>query len=303
MAFEGMQGYDLINAIKAVDPVLAVREQEAIERMKTYGRIAPVETEFGCAEQVKGHWRILNLGGRCPREARDELALWLTDRAEIEDSPDDRDELLGLARDLELGLDPAVPRPRHEWVAAGRRYRIVRVDGYALLGEDGPEPARHTDTEPIGPISSVAGFWLDPMAPTTLTETAVRLELVNQHPPREAMSDSEWQATIEAILGHPGVILLPVCFTGLERLGDDDWDPLVHGDGPQSTRQALADFLRDELPGLPVPPEFEAAARAIESETRPDFTTDGHAFRIARIIRALRVGPDGPEPPRPHDEI
>lgn len=304
MAFDGMPGYDLINVVRDLGPVAAVRDQEAAERMRAYPKIVGAgPPDFGVAEQSGGAWRILLLGAADPYSARVDLAVRLRERSERH-GPRERGGMLAVAD----RLDPEVGESTTDtdFTAGGRRYRIVRVLGFTRFGEDGPEPVRPTDTDE-GPVRS---FVLDPVAPVGPSDAALRLELLSLVPAAGTVPEVLRQEAVAAIRNHPGAVLLPPEFAVAEDL-DDRWRPITGGDGPQDARDALAHYFRVILPRFPPPgtapspgelAEYAHAAEQIDGDRGVEFVACGRRFRIVRVARMIRVGPDGPEPCRPSDE-
>jgi hypothetical protein len=310
MTFDGMPGYDLINVVKDLDPMQALRDQDASERMKAYpGLVGAGKEDFGCAEQSDGVWRILSLGCMDPHGARLDLAAHLRKAAERRQDPAVRAEMLAAAGRLDP--EEGEPATANEWVVAERRYRVVRVQGFLRLGEDGPEPPRTTDTEPVGDSPPAWGAVLDPTAPTSPSEAMQRLELLSLVPAPGSVSDHARQEAIDAMESHPGVVLLPTDYVVAEE-NDGHWLPLGGGHGPKDARRSLGFYLREIAPRF-VPPgirpptpdelaEYVRVADRLGTETGDEFTVCGRRFRTIRIVRLIRVGPDGPEMARPSDE-
>ncbi|MEU8802195.1 DUF5954 family protein [Spirillospora sp. NPDC048819] len=316
MSFEGMPGHDLINVVRDLEPVAAVRDQEAAERRRAYPEIVGVgPPEFGCAEQAGGAWRILSLGALEPYEARIDLSVHLRDIAG-DHEPAVREDMLRLADALEQGaleqggLERAAREraDRNECAAGPLRFRIVRVLGFARFGDDGPEPARVTDGED-GPLRE---FAIDPAAPVGPADAALRLELLGLVPAEGTVPDELRREALSAVKAHPGVVLLPPEFTVLEDR-DGQWRPVTGGIGPQDARDSLAHYFRVLLPkagpedcGPPPSPgelaEYAEAADRIDADGGVEFVACGRRFRIVHVIRMIRVGPDGPEPARPSDD-
>ncbi|TDD63129.1 hypothetical protein E1293_43525, partial [Actinomadura darangshiensis] len=284
MAFEGMPGHDVINVVRELEPVAAVRDQEAAERRRAFpGLVGTGPPEFGGAEQAGGVWRILRLGALEPCEARADLGVHLREAAAGHDAGV-RDEMLRLAG--LLAPEEGEPAVVNECAAGPRRYRIVRVLGFARFGDDGPEPARVTDGE-YGPLRA---FRIDPAAPVGPADAALRQELLG----------------LESAAGtaYPGVVLLPPEFDVLED-NDVHWRPIARGNGPRDARAALAYYFRVLLPKAtpdgcapPSPGELAEYARAadrVEAGDGVEFVACGRRFRIAHVVRMIRVGPDGPE--------
>ncbi|OLT30562.1 hypothetical protein BJF79_38605 [Actinomadura sp. CNU-125] len=306
MSFEEMAGHDLINVVRDLGPVEAVRDREAAERMLAYPKIiAAGPPEFGLAEQAEGVWRILSLDSMDPYAARIDLAIRLRDGAAKAD-PAVAAEMRALA-DLFDPEDLGAPVPG-ECAVDGRRYRIVRVPPFARLGTDGPEPVRATDVEG-GPVD---GFRLDPAAPVGPADATLRLELLGLVPDPGSVPDDERAEALAAVRAYPGVVLLPPLFAVVEDR-DDHWRPITGGTGPQDARRALSHYFRRTLPRFPPPEtpppspgelaEYARAADRIDAERGVEFVACGRRFRIARVARMIRVGPDGPEPARESDEV
>ncbi|MFD0683353.1 DUF5954 family protein [Actinomadura fibrosa] len=305
MAFERMPGYDLINVVRELDPVEAVRDQEAAERMRVYPKVVGAgPPDFGVAKQSGRDWRILALGAMAPCGARVDLATHLRETA-ARLGVRGRRELRALADRLDPEVGEAATGT--EFSAGASRYRIVRSLGFTRFGADGPEPARATDTEQ-GPIRS---FLIDPAAPVGPSGAALRLELLSLVPAAGTVPERLRMEALDAIRVHPGVVLLPPGFAVVEDL-DDRWRPITGGDGPQDARDALAHYFRVILPGF-VPPgtrppspgeldEYARAADRVDARRAVEFVACGRRFRIVRVVRTIRVGPDGPEPARPSDE-
>lgn len=334
MSFEGMPGHDLINVVRDLEPVAAVRDQEAAERRRAYPGLAGAgPPEFGCAEQAGGAWRILSLGAPSPGAARAGLAEHLRGLAGDHDQAVGK-ELLRLADALEHGragdtAPEACPdgrpggdrdgRPggmpdgsrggpeRNECTAGPLRFRVVRVPGFARFGDDGPEPARVTDSGE-GPAPDPR---IDPAAPVGPADAALRRELLGLVPQPGAVPEEERREAAAATEAYPGVVLLPPYFTVMEDR-DGLWWPVARGASPQEARDALAHYFRvlvpQDAPAGCAPPspgelaEYARAADRIDAAGGIEFMACGRRFRIVRLIRMIRVGPDGPEPARPSDE-
>lgn len=305
MSFEGMPGHDLINVVRDLEPVAAVRDQEAAERRRAYPGLAGAgAAEFGCAEQAGGAWRILSLGAPSPGAARAALAGHLRGAAGGHDPPEAA-EMLRLADALADGRRGGPDR--NECAAGPLRFRVVRVQGFARFGDDGPEPARVTDSEE-GPPPDPR---IDPAAPVGPSDAALRRELLGRAPYLEPVPEEERREAAAAIEAYPGVVLLPPYFSVMEDR-DGLWRPVGRGGSPQEARDALAHYFRvltprDAPPGCPPPSpgelaEYARAADRIDADGGIEFMACGRRFRIVRVIRMVRVGPDGPEPARPSDE-
>ncbi|WP_147312237.1 DUF5954 family protein [Thermomonospora umbrina] len=308
MDFPPMTGHDLINVVRVSEPVALVREHEAAERAEDYPKLAGAgRPDFGVAEQHGPTWRIVGLGCMEPQGARADLAAHL--RASLKDA-DEAVRAEGLAVAARLDPEEGEPAGGNEWVVADRRYRIVRTQGYVRLGADGPEPVRSTDTEP--PTEHPAcGFALEPAAPASPADAALRLDLINLVPAPGTVSPEALDEAAAALGAYPGVVLLPVDYVVVEQC-EGSWLPVTRGHGPKEARRSLGLYFetvlpRIGLPGRPPPtPEelapYLAAAARLSEESRNEFTVHDRRFRVIRVINTIRVGPDGPEPARPTDE-
>jgi hypothetical protein len=109
-----------------------------------------------------------------------------------------------------------------------------------------------------------------------------------------------------ALRTHPRVALLAPRFAVAEE-SDGDW-PARTGAirSPRDARRALATYLREIVPAVHEPPEeeltaYREAAARLEHERLHQVRVAGRRFRIIRLETAVRVGPGGPEIPRPSD--
>ncbi|MEW2632714.1 DUF5954 family protein [Streptomyces sp. NPDC048389] len=302
----------VINIRQQADPVSEVTEVDAFASHVKYPEIVVRGPLFGVAEQRRGErprWRLtadMDSSG-CPQVARDSLNshLWFKAKDETED-PRERRELLDAVTRLE--------RERvDELKVAGTRYRIVRADEFARLGDGRLEPPRPTDVDCEGwdrsarGESRTKGFVLDHASVVGLSEGLDRAALVNlayasERYPADVLADSR-----RALRTHPGVVLLPTAFRVMERTRDG-WSMVSAAlPTPQDARRCLVHRLQEFMPMLEDVDEKEAAvyARAAERfmrRTRPDeLVVRGRCFQIVRVERMVRIGPDGPEPPRPSD--
>jgi hypothetical protein len=293
------------------DPMGQVVEADAVAALARYPEIVVRGPVFGMAEQRPGDgsaWRLLNtVDSGFPQDGRDSLNshLWLKAKDEA-DGPAERRELLAAVARLETErID--------ELTVLGTRYRVVRADEFARIGDDGLEPPRPTDPDCEGwdrsrhPTPPTEGFLVDHAAAVPVTEAAERLALLplaytSDRFPQQVLADSA-----HAVTTHPGVVLLPATFRVLERKAES-WS-LVSGlhPTPQEARRSLVFYLREYLPMLKKMPETAKAeyARAAEEfmgRHRPnELRVRGRRFQITRVERMMRIGHDGPEGPRPSD--
>lgn len=302
---------------RRVDPVSEVTEVDTIRAAERYPHVVIRGPVFGFAEQRPAHgpaWRLLDdVNAPFPQHAREALGSHLWSRARDETVAGDRlrAQLLDAVRRLET-------EPVDELTVASTRYRIVRGDEFARLGPEGIEGPRPTDPdEPVAGAdwhgrrrarSRTRGLLIDHASPTGIMESIQRMELLAlryEAPriPAEARADSA-----RAIETHPGVVLLPAAFTFAERRRSS-WEPMAALQAsPHEARVTLHAYLAEFLPKLEQEVSAEDAdayQRAAEEfragPRRDEVTVLGRRFRIIRVERLVRFGPDGPEPPRPSD--
>ncbi|PAZ17074.1 hypothetical protein CLM62_04400 [Streptomyces sp. SA15] len=297
------------------DPAAWVREADALEATRRYPHLALRGPVFGVARQdpaVGPQWRLVKpVVDGMPQMARDGLNsyLWFTAKDDTDD-PAVRRELLAAVAVLER-------EPVNEVEACGVRYRIVRGDEFARVGDDGLEPPRPTDPEPVerswdrrarDTPSPDIGFVLDPDSVDGPAAGALKLGLRDFaykgfRFPSDVRADSQ-----RAVTTHPDVVLLPTGFGVVERDGHG-WQPRgVLMSTPHDARRLLYSGLSEVWALLyrfddEKKARYAKAAEEYRALERADgFRFEGRAFRICRIGRLLRMGPDGPETPRPSDE-
>jgi hypothetical protein len=311
MTFPLMPGYDHINVVADLDPVAAVRDKELGDRMRAYPKLFPAgPPDFGYAVQTGTEWRICSAGGSDPAGSRYSLAAHLRrTAAEREKDP----KIIAAMRAAAGQLDPeeGAQLPKDEWEIGDRRYRVIRIEKFTLIGDGGMEPPRCTDTDPHEEDRVLDDHLIDPRAPAGQWEVQLRLNLVGYRPIPGTVPETVQLEARHAIRTHPGVILLPPTFIVVEIKGDS-WEPLTGADGPGQARSHLAGYFTELLPrfrefhGNPATPdelaEWAEAAAQIEATSGPEFTAMGHRYRTVRVSRMLRLGRDGPEGPRPSDQ-
>ncbi|MFD7747212.1 DUF5954 family protein [Streptomyces sp. NPDC059698] len=300
-----------INVTHRDDPLFGVAEADARAAFRAYPDIVVRGPLFGLAEQRPGdrpRWRLLGeLECGAPQMARDELNshLWFM----AKDGTDDR----AVRRSLLDAVARLETEPVDEVTAAGVRYRVVRADEFARIGDGRLEPPRPTDVDSEGwdpntvEPSRSDGFVIDHAAAVGLGEGIDRAGLVSlaytaSRYPEAVRADSR-----KALTSHPGVVLLPPTFRVVERK-EGSWG-LVTGlhATPQDARRALVHHLKVYLPEVTRIDAEEAAvlARAAHQfarRKRPDqLLAGGRRFDVVRVGRMVRIGPDGPETPRPSD--
>ncbi|MGW2630033.1 DUF5954 family protein [Streptomyces chattanoogensis] len=302
----------VINVEHRDDPVSQVTEADAFASARKYPKIVVRGPLFGVAERRRGErhrWRLLgDLDSGFPQYARDELNSYLWFRAKDEtDDPRERRALLDAVARLET-------EPVDELAAAGTRYRVVRADEFARIGNHRLEPPRPTDVDSEGgwdlavrEVSRTKGFVIDHAAAVGPKEGLDRMGLApiaytSERFPADVRADSQ-----RALATHPGVVLLPVTFRVMEREAGS-WSMVT---GPHATaqgaRRSLVGYLRD-LPEIEDGiSERDAAVYARGAEhfmrqERPDeLVVRGRCFQVVRVERMMRIGANGPEGPRRSD--
>ncbi|MCP2340424.1 DUF5954 family protein [Actinomadura rupiterrae] len=309
-------------------PDFAVAEQVGDEwRLLCSGANDPASARIDLASKL-----------RCSAEPESEAEADVEPEAESEAEseadpapflPDGVEGVTGVRREVDPGtaramlaaagrLDPEEGEPlaKDEWEIGDRRYRIVRIEKFVLINSDGMEPPRSSDAEPPDEVSLLAGHPIDPGAPAGFWEAQMRLNLVGFGPLSGSVPE---QVEAEARLAsrtHPGVVMLPPTFSIVEVTAEGAWKPLTGGHGPDSAKERLSGHFVQLLPmlrefqGEPASEDeladWASAAKEIDAEPGPEWklTIGGEPrrFRIVRIGRMLRVGPDGPEAPRPSDQ-
>jgi Family of unknown function (DUF5954) len=286
-------------------PVAALADVETWKARKAYPSTlfagGPV---FGVArERAEGGWELQpHFTGLAPQDARDALGAHF--------------RVLAGAGGPAAG-EYAAAAERLDWealdelAAADRRYRIVRAERFIRMGPDGPEPPRVTDpdrTDPAqAPLDPAAGLVIDPGDDDGLAPGVLRVELLtallkNGSVPRDVREDSRAAART-----HPGGVLLPATFMAAEREGGR-WRPQSTGTAPtpRDARDGLAVQLRVMVPWQKDLTDeehelYKRAADHLDTEQCNELDVAGRHFRVIRVERLIRVGPWGPEGPRPSD--
>jgi hypothetical protein len=104
----------------------------------------------------------------------------------------------------------------------------------------------------------------------------------------------------------PGIVWRRPVFHAVEQAGT--WWRFL-GCSPEPTPQQARDALADQFllraawaaAGSRACQDYSQAAGLLDRERHDQLTVAGHRFAIARVEQFLRLGPDGPEPPRPGD--
>ncbi|GAB2862253.1 hypothetical protein GCM10022221_72620 [Actinocorallia aurea] len=311
MGFPLMSGFNKINVVADLDPAMAVRDQELGERMGVHFKLFPAGApDFGFAVQVGRRWRIGSVGGSYPEGARISLASHFRRTAQL---PDVGPERAGALLEAAGKLDPEEGEQlaKDEWEILDHRYRIIRIEKYTLIGNGVMEPPRHTDTDPPREAQLLRGHPIDPLVPTGFWEAQLRLNLHGYEPIPGTVPDQIQAEARHAVKTHPAVVVLPPEFTIVEVV-DGGSKPLTGAHGPLQAREHLACHFTEILPRIRAyqgdPPtedelaRWRRAADWIARNPGPEWEVMGRTFRTIRVSRFLRLGPDGPESPRPSDQ-
>ncbi|WP_326551405.1 DUF5954 family protein [Micromonospora sp. NBC_01813] len=302
-------GHLLIKIEQRDDPVSAVSEDDARNRWAAYPTTMWGAPVFGSAQEVDGRWRIVRLNADTLQDARDSLASHF--RKLYSETPPTAENAAARA-EYERIYELLDWEPINEPTVNGFRYRIIRAQTFIRMGPDGPEPPRPTDPDPHAPgttdrsTSHLDGFVIDPTASTGLTDGLVRMEMISASYPPDAVPADMRADSRRALTTHPNVVLLPVGYT-IGACIDGSWRPRssITYATPQDVRDAESfsvDFQPDENTPME---EYMAAYQRARAEHKPprtdEFEVRGVPCRVTRIETFVRVGPDGPEGPRPSD--
>ncbi|MDQ0773284.1 hypothetical protein QF026_001750 [Streptomyces aurantiacus] len=303
------------------DPVALVREVDALDASTRCPYVWPRGPVFGVAAlgpEPDARWRLVSEAtDGTPQDARDALNSLLWFRAKDEaDTVAERRELLAAVRLLECErID--------ELTVLGSRYRVVRGDEYARCSlTDGPEPPRPTDPEPAD------RFWgHQPGRARTLPDIGHLLDTRPDDPTapfgvmaegnRQALRDFTYEGehvppamraeSREAVRRYPELVLLPVGFGVIKRAGAG-WTPAsLLQPTPHDARRVVHNGLSGlwaDMYDLDTATRDAYARAAEQLEATPhsnEVTVLEDTYRICRVERMLRTGPDGPEPPRSSD--
>jgi len=308
---EDVPGYQTIRVGAVEAPVAALADLEAWQAHEEFPDIRFSGPVFGVArERSHGGWELHPyFGALAPQAARDSMGSHFRKLAhEAEQSGDQagRAECLRAAEAMDrTALD--------EVRVLGTRYRVVRADRFVRSGPAGPEPPRPSDPDPGEPglagevPDPVAGFVIDPVTVTGMSEGILKLELLDAIYPEGVVPAGVRGDCLAAARTHPGGVLLPVAFTVAELAGGR-WRAAQAGTSatPQGARDRLAGYLRVMAPwelGLDETERgvYAAAAGQLDAGRGNELAVAGRRFQVVRVERLIRIGPDGPEGPRPSD--
>jgi hypothetical protein len=305
---EEVPEYLLIKVASGDDPVSAVTEADAWRGRAQYPDVAGAGPMFGCAEQVEGRWQILGLGESAPQIARDAMGGHFRALAkEAEEAGDVTGQREFMAAAVRMDWEVV-----DELTVHGRDFRIIRAEQFIRTGPDGPEPPRPTDPDPA-PVGKghrerrrTKGFVINPAAATGLSDGVLRLELLPLVYKAGIVPDEVRADAARALETHPGGVLLPAEFAIAEKV-DGAWEPMAGScTTPQTARDTLSFYFREMAPRLldldnAECAEYARAADRLDSSRADEISVDERFFRVVRVEQLIRVGPDGPETPRPSD--
>ncbi|WP_030620671.1 DUF5954 family protein [Streptomyces sclerotialus] len=309
---DDVPAYRTIRVTALEQPVAALADVEAWRARDTYPDIrfagGPV---FGVArEREEGGWELHPyFCGLTPQDARDSLGSHFRMLAREAERAGD-----GVAREAAAWAVERMDRePLDELTVRGDRYRVVRAERFIRTGPDGPEPPRPTDLDPgeVGRAREVpdptAGFVVDPVNATGMSEGILKLELLGGLRPKDSVPPEVRADALRAAETHPGGVLLPATFMTAEY-EEGRWRPESSGISttPQDSRDGLALALRVMMPwqlglGPEAQREYARAADRLDAERADELEVAGRRFRTVRVERLVRIGADGPEGPRPSD--
>lgn len=309
---EDVPAYRTIKVTAQDNPVAALAEEEAWLARESYPRLlaggGPV---FGHArEREEGGWEVLSFDGGTPQDARDAMA-WTFRRMA---GQADGDGAVARARECTAAADRLDWEKTDELTVLGDRYRVVRGEEFIRMGPEGPEPPRPSDPDPAAPgeghqvPSRTRGFVIDPAVGTGMSEGILKLDLLQFVRVAGAVPPPVHEDALRAAHSHPGGVLLPPEFMVTQWL-DGEWVPHTRSCGtPQAARDALTMWLRVMAPvtlklDAADRAAYERAGNALDERPGNDLEIEGGAgrFKVVRVERLVRVGPDGPEGPRPSD--
>ncbi|MFE3070188.1 DUF5954 family protein [Streptomyces sp. NPDC059247] len=298
--------------VEREDPVAWVTEIDAAEAAVKYPGLSVRGALFGVAAQEPGGpWEIvLPVRSGMPQETRDSLQSHFFFRAKDEtDEPVERRALMD-------AVDLLAQERVNELDVLGLRYRVIRGDEFARSSDDGLEPPRPTDPEPVFRV------WERRLTPGRCPDTGVVFDPEGMRGPmaealRFGMRDFRYTGkrypagvrddSQKAVSTHPDVAMLPVTFGIVEREGSG-WVPCGGLEpSPHDARRTLYDDLTDLWAriyqwGDEKRERYRRAGELFRAAGSSDQAlVDGREFRICRVERMVRFGPDGPEGPRPSD--
>ncbi|WP_030892405.1 DUF5954 family protein [Streptomyces sp. NRRL S-1868] len=306
---DNVPAYRTIRVAVPEDPAAAQAEEEAQQARERFPDLMGLEPVFGVAqEREAGGWSLHGYFSNIyPQQARDSLGSHL--RLLAQQAEQDGDE--AAHAQLQHAADRLDRERVDEMTVCGIRYRVVRAEQIIRSGPEGPEPPRNSDPDPAEPGEAhhvpdpTKGFVIDPVLPTSPAQALLKTDLLRLTHLTGATPHAQRDAAT-ARHHHPGAALLPTTYCLAEE-ENGRWRPRTrHATTPQDARDTLAYSLRVLDPVMKNLDETERAAYREAAdrldEQRPShFHFTGRHLRIVRVERFIRIGPDGPEGPRPSD--
>ncbi|GAA4795061.1 DUF5954 family protein [Streptomyces ziwulingensis] len=305
-------GYLTFRVAPQEGPIAAFAEQEAWQARERYPGLMGVGlAEFFHARELDaGGWELSEYGSDTPQGARDTLGSTFRMRSK-------EAEREGDAKAQKTWMSAAHRMDRevvNDLRVRGERFRIVRASKFIRMGNGGPEPPRPSDPDvaEVGEAyrvkSRTKGFVVDPYTSTGLSDSLLRLDLVQLVGPAAGAPDDVRADARRAARTCPGGVLLPAVFMVAER-EDGEWqsfNPGASHSTPQGARDGLAAWLRVMAPFTlrlsdEKKAEYARAADILDEKRGNSLSVDGIRYRVTRVERLVRIGPDGPEGPRPSD--
>ncbi|GAA2100046.1 DUF5954 family protein [Actinomadura alba] len=288
----------------AAHPISAMAAADALRAVRAYPQVLMVGPVFGVAEQARHGWEVSSTAEATPQAARDVLAERLRKHAEVAVDAATRGEFLAVAGRLDR-------ERRDDLTVAGLRFRIVRVEQVVRMNAEAPEPPRPTDPDPRPSGRGIAAGRVREFLPTaddgSMASTAELGRQFDEAVSRRGVLPAPVREdACRAMTAYPRVRIMAPVFSVAEQV-DDGWrSATMPCDTPQRARDTLAAYFSGIVPAIEQPDvtereEYAAAARRLELERADDLTVAGRRFRIVRVEKVARLGPDGPEPPRPSD--
>ncbi|HEY3682705.1 MAG TPA: DUF5954 family protein [Streptosporangiaceae bacterium] len=293
-------------------------EDEARRALDAYPRMMTAGVEFTCMEEVDRRWRIISAAHHHPQDGRDALAHHFRVLAGQTSDP----ELFGR---LEAAYEILDRETANELLMDGHRYRVGRLEKFVRVGADGPETPRASDPEsPIGVGGKLDRRALGFLNANALGGTAAAIVRYVMRNKALAPATPEMERdAVRALETHPKLVLLPADYMIAEEV-DGDWRSAGWGLAatPQAARDALTDYFRVVIPGpdstdpaaaraavimkraspgADVCARYRRAADDLDRHRLDDIRVEGRHYRVVRVEQAVRLGSDGPEPPRPSD--
>ncbi|MFD6987484.1 DUF5954 family protein [Streptomyces sp. NPDC059943] len=308
---EGLPAYRTIRMTVQEGPIAAFADEEAWRARERYPTIVGMGLPVFVAatESERGGWEVMGSAGDTPQGVRDWLGSHFRrlakDAAEAGRAGDRKKYRAAYEKLDRVAVD--------ELRVLGTRYRVVRVEQFIRLGPDGPEPPRPSDPDPgeVGEAhrlpSRIKGFVIDPYIGTGMAEGLLKFDLMQfvlkaGTAPPDVRGDS-----LRAVETHPGGVLLPAEFAIAECGGDGQWKPHSGAaPSPQAARDRLAVDFRVMTPiqrrlSEAEREEYARAADRLDEKRGAGVAVAGRRYRVARVEQLVRIGPDGPEGPRPSD--